>query len=426
MNGEITGERFLIDDIDTGMPIRSNFVGKKNDKGNRMTENKFLDFDIFDKNNTVNNKASYNYNDSINNLGYSSINEIDNTGNNLIEQKLFNNYKQFNNEYVWFFYSNIEKYMNTSFLLNLNNILNIFGMLYIGSMGETQTTIKNYFSLPDKQTLFQEISLIKQYLKKNNSYFMNDFILLPKTKKYNERFLDYISNNLNIKFFDPYDNEEYYKLNHFFEDNLFKVEHISGKDGMIVLTNGYVIPNFKQKFHSLKKINFMDNMFPRQEPSLYAENNIYNYYDDDSIKILEIDSECNKVTFGFILTEENSNFSIDNLNEFINKMKRTQISQVIIPKINLNFKFRYSSILKKSGLETLFYDCTIPELTKNNIKVIDVIQNTKFILHEKNNLTKNINQKQNNYKINFILNKSFVFYTRLVSTGMIISIGQYI
>lgn len=426
MNGEITGERFLIDDIDTGMPIRSNFVGKRNDKSNRMTENKFLDFDIFDKNNSVTNKASYNYNDSINNLGYSSINEIDVTGNNLIEQKLFNNYKQFNNEYVWFFYSNIQKYMNSSFSLNLNNILNIFGMLYIGCVGESQSTIKNYFSLPDKQTLFQEVSLIKQYLKKNCSYLMNDFILLPKTKKYNERFLDYISANLNIKFFNPFDQNEFNNLNHFFEDNLFKSEHVTGKDGMIILTNGFVLPIFKQKFNSLKKLNFHDNSFPRQEIGLYAENNIYNYYDDDSIKILEIDSECNKLTFGFILTEENSNFSIDNLNDFINRMKKTQISQVVIPKMSLNFKFRYSSILRKSGVESLFYDMSIPELTKNNIKIIDVIQNTKFILHEKNNLTKNINQKHSNQKINFVLNKSFVFYTRLISTGMIISIGQYV
>jgi hypothetical protein len=125
--GEITGDQFVYDNIDKGMPVRGNFTPNKNDKKN-ILDNSNLDFDLFDK------KTNFNisYYDPISN----NISVVD--SRNIITdniQKFSNNI----DNYGIFLFNNIQKYLlKNNYFLSGYNIITILSSLYISSKNKTQ------------------------------------------------------------------------------------------------------------------------------------------------------------------------------------------------------------------------------------------------------------------------------------------------
>ena len=398
--------------FDRGMPMRPEFeINKSNNDFNNVRS--INDF----KNQRPNkNISSYEPNNS-----FADINSDTKLSDNISEINV--NINNINN-FGLFLYDNLIQVMNTNFIFSPYLIYSIFGSLFIGSDGNTEVELKNYFNFPRVDILSGGLTEInKKYLNQQmlkSELSMGNCIIFTDELDYNPEFC----NNINLftkirkinKLNSSRESEEINKIvMNILGNNKKSINQQSLENNCITLLNyAKLNPRWMSNFSKITKNNGMEFM--------HAFNQSFGYFEQPRLQVLELESTGN-ICFGIIygdieLNEKNYKFIISNL-------KRTYLREVCIPKFTIQTKLRYTNILKETDLKTIFLDLNVPNLFKSECEITDCIQNIEFNLTE--NSEKNTNTKSQSVITSktFIVSQAFRFYVRLKSNNCLLFLGSY-
>ena len=411
--GEITGNKYNngINNYSTSLmstvDLRTN--KKIYDTGNRL-------FELYDK------KADFNisyYDGGLLNPNYSDVNINDSVMSYDDPIICFNN---INLDYGCFLLDNIINLTKESKSFSPYSILSFIICLYASAKYDTETLLKNYFKLPQKELLFRGLNEITKYIKKTKYFKIDNFIILNSNIKVNEHFIKYINNICKSIIHDAIGTTENIiaSLGYKFPKKIFHKNQFNNFN-IIFLSCMHFKTIWDSPFDKIIFSKFNN----RNENMLYAQNKKCYYYEDSNVKLVEL-AMCDQIfNFGFIISKT-SILPIINDKQFknyIKSLKYCSINEIMIPKINLYNKIRLNSIIQKTGLNNIFEKIIIPEFVLSETNITDILQNISIDID--NNYY--LNAKNTDIKINsnFICNKSFIYYLRCVSTDSLIIIGQY-
>ena len=446
--GEITGVE--IDpkdfDIDHGMPMRSQYTFKKGNQdlqpdSDRST-NKYLDFNIY--NDETPTKFNVSYHDPTNN----SLFDFTNFTNN--DTKLVKNTDDANsmrnniNDFSWYLHENISHLMpHTNTLINSFGIMSTSGALYLASKGEQEQELRNYFSFNTKTNVYQGLSLNKKYIDKSECYENHNLIIINKDTNPNTQFINYIkpiAECIIVSVSKDDATKESVKINKYINNMfngvpgiIFRKDHIENLE-ITCLCVSLLRTVWKEPFDEIlanhKMFNTKTNSY-KSVPAMRMYNKTHLYFEDVDKQILELPMYDDVFNMGIIIMKKHKltpDIDIKTFNLYANNLKPVIIDEIIIPKFTGQSKLRISSLFKKTGLEKIFAKAELPELTKNNSYVTDVIQNCTIIVDEKYSETAEKPRTKHNtstvYNRKFIVSGSFIYYFKCVSTGAIILVGQ--
>lgn len=445
--GEITGSNMNTSDIDIGMPMRS----QCSDPRKKYVEEpkRYTDFDIFDESLIDNNQVNISYYDP--NGGNISI--IESSNENLDTRDTQHNIDPYeyciniSNNHSLFLYDNIKHVMNGNICHPSYGIFSMFTGLYLASSGYTTNYIASYFNFCDKHTMTEGIIEINKYMNKKNIEVTNFLIINGDKGIYNEKFINYISSIFTPIYVNHNDaTREANRINKIFYlkygsmfDKMISTHHLTSNMSCIYLNINVINVIWSNVFDKIVKMDFMS--FPsgniESQPStisvsqkyyMYKNGGTFDYYEDDMIQLLEV--PYGDISVGFI-KEKNSKLSFEitsrEYNVYISNMKKTKIGKLLIPKFKQTYRVRLNNIMKKTGLKHIFDHIDVPELTHDNIKINDIIQNTyiNFDCKLNSSIDNGKSGNKNNSNINFILNKPFTYYIRygnlILVTGNLIN-----
>ena len=421
-HGEITGEEFAFDEVDRGMPIRSNFNPSKNDKKISI-DNTIGAFSIFEKKQT----KKLNPFDPYETVQYSNLNET--VGNS--------NYTNIIDTAGVYLFENT--YITDNVILPLN-FVNVLCCLYVASKGKTTIELQKYLSLPTKQQIFNNLQIFGKYLKSLEYINLNQFIILPYSLNINK---SYVSNMSQLRFLQysttnvpEYESE---KINQYITSTnktryatVIRPHHITHSKGnnkpVICLITGTIRPQWKVNFDG-----YYDGIFGNRKCTyLVAQNKQFNYYKDDNVEAVMINSFDDKLTFGIICDNENRKtrfeLSVEYLSMIIDNSDPRMFSQLLIPQIKKNYNLRYTNLMKSAGVETIFKQCEIPECINSNIYISDIVQSV-YIAIDRNQTTRTttpikVENRQNMLKMRVM--SGFRFFIRLNELNCFLVLGSFV
>lgn len=414
--GEITGDIMDYDEIDKGMPYRSQFNPKKNEFIYDTNENysRYTDFDIFDESKESNKNISY-FDPNIPNASNleENIRVLNNSDpNGLISDSI--------NNYGLFMYDNIRNLIDDiSFCYNYG-IFILYSCLFAHS---NDLEIKNFFNMYNKDICEKGVLGINKYLDKSECLDIKNIIFYDKNLNSNIDKLDNVIlyeinknnihneiNNLNLWINKTYGN---ILKNVISGESLMKVNISLYSVGLIRTV--WKIPFVKiisSKFYGFNSIDLMDFM--------QNSNNTYLYFEDNTIQAIELPFYDNILSMIIILPKIKLNkmFKIDikDLDIYMNNLKPTLIDELLLPKFTKHFKLRYSNILKKCGLKSSFQFLNT-NIFNQSSHVSDVAQNIILIVDEKCYKNNEFNYSFKGKGKKMIINKPFFFCIRIKQTN---------
>jgi hypothetical protein len=426
--GEITGDQFMYNDIDQGMPVRGNFMPNKNDK-KTIFDNTVNDFDLFDKKSNL----KINYFDPQNDNYNSGIAKLDNMTNKSIindMDKMANNI----DEYGYLLFNNVQKYLlKNHYLLASYNLTNILTSLYIGSKNKTLLELKNYLNLSEKQKCMNDLNMFYNEINQLRYCSLINFLIVPYDFKINKTLLNYLDCIKVLNYEGKYSdlNKECLQINKYISNshkddflNTIKPHHLKD-DSILGLISGKIEPIWKNNFDEIVKDTFL-SFKKREQNFLIARNKNYNYCKYDSMELIELQTYDNKMSFGIILSNDDyfPNITSELMNYMIDNLAPTKFKYLMLPQINENIKMKYGSILKETGLVRIFNSLEIPELiTNNNICLNDILQNIHLVINKNNTNTTNSEKVSSTYAKK--INTPFMYYLRINTINTILCMGQY-
>jgi hypothetical protein len=295
----------------------------------------------------------------------------------------------------FFLLNNMIPIIDRSFVINSLGLYNIFGALYMASKGNTEVELKNYFSYPKRDALYRGLTEITDGLESISKHIkFGSYVLFSNRFAYNMK-------------------------NMVTPDNLDKMD-------VILLNSSVITPIWKQKFDYIDERVFKSSHGDMRCEYMTSVGKTHGYYEDSKIQIVELCCAGDKLTMGIIIAKE---LEIPKLNEerihfYIQHLKPTILDEVSIPMFKTQTKLRYTNILKKTELKTVFMDLIIPEFISDDCKLDDVIQNIEIII---SNRSINNNEVNRGYRTirKFVASTSFIYYFRYAPTNTIITLGIY-
>jgi serine protease inhibitor len=426
-SGEITGEELYSKNaFDKGMPIRSQYNIKKSmhDENVNVNVNKHLDFSIY--NSDLEREFNINYHDPVGNKGvYSDLKISMQTMSMQTKTKIICG-KGIEN-IGFFLLENMLQVMTSSFIISGYGIYSIFGGLYTASKGTTEIELKNYFNYPNKDILYDGLLEIQDNINDSSNFMKHyNMIIFNSDITYNNKYLQFLetitdSKPVNISkavyesnIINNYTNKKIGKNMRtiVLPDNLKNMD-------VILLNTAYLSPTWNTSFDGIK-IGLFNNLIKQKYMQSTAKK--FMYFKNSTTALLELISIDNKIGVGFLLT--NDTLDENNTHHWINNLKITLLDEVLIPTFKLTTKIRYTNILKKTDLLTIFRDLNVPNMFTDECSISDVIQNIEFTV-----TNKCINERERNttFRSNkkFILDKPFVFYVRHIKSNTILFTGAY-
>jgi len=426
--GEITGDQLMYNNIDQGMPVRGNFTPNKNDK-KTIQDNVNMDFDLFDK------KSNFkvNYYDPMSDMtnNVARLNNVKSLHviNNDIE-KMSNNI----DEYGYFLFNNVMKYSLKNHILiasfNLNIILT---SLYIASKNKSLLELKNYLNLSEKQKCMSDINMFYSEFEKLSYCNLTNFILAPYDFKINKTFINYLECIKILNYEDKYSNLENeclkintYISNHHKTDfsNTIKPHHLK-ENSILALISGKIEPMWGNNFDEVIRETFLSYR-KREQNFILARNKNYYHSTYNNMELIEMRTYDNKMSFGIIISNGDSFpiISSECVNHMIDNLVLTKFKYLMIPQINDKLKFRYTNVLKESGLNRIFNSLDIPELiSNNNIYLNDIVMNIHLVIDRNKQSYNNIEKPIAAHAKK--INTPFIYYLRLNTMNTILCMGQY-
>lgn len=335
------------------------------------------------------------------------------------------------NNYGIFLFNNLNQIMRQPFIFSPLMIYSIFGSIYLGSDGNTQVELKNYFNFPRNDTLTSGLNYIMD-LFSNTKIPNGNCIIFADNIDHNQEFCKYINNFTKIRKVNTNNAEkEAENINEIIsqliktgikksivKDNLINCDVLFLNYASInpiwinVFNPNYIKDIFNSKYQGKIQHNFM-----------IARNETFGYYDTPYYQVLEMKS-INNVSFGIILGD--IEFTQKLFDSLILNLKATTLAQVKIPVLKIQTKLRYTNIMKQTDLKTVFLDLNVPELFTSTCKLDDVIQNIEIIIDRNIGASKTngINARIKTVK-EFNADITFTYYLRQTDTNCILFVGSY-
>lgn len=377
-------------------------------------------------------------------------NEINNNENdilNVIEDNIISNA---NNKLTIELFDNFDGASN---LFSPLSVIFALSILQLGALGETNNQLSRIF---DHKYNLDELQYIHQLLYKN-VIRMSNYILINKINKINDEYIGMIKNISNIMI-DDFTNGALisYKVNNDIENvtdgmikNIISEDEIHNSMSLIIINSTYFKASWKLKFD----VNLTSKMkFHRTSTNMVDmmyQRNYFNYYENNSIQMIELPYDENDYVMGIILPkhiyqEIDLDYSINNIprftiseiNEFINNLQFTNID-IFIPKFIEKKRFDMTPLIQKMGITDIF-DPNKAELDilNKNVYLSKIIHETLIIVDEvgieaptKKNYSKLSTQKngedyENKPKV-FMANHAFIYYIRHYPSNIILFYGDY-
>jgi len=327
------------------------------------------------------------------------------------------------NDFALFFYENLLNVMNTNFIFSPFLIYSTFGALFLGSDGNTEVELKNYFNMPRNDVLTGGLTeLYQKYLNQSvlkgeiifgncviftdeldyNPQFCNNINIFTKIRKVNQNNCEKEADDINKI------------ISMMTKNNKKSISAQNILSNCITLLNyANITPTWKCNFTKTSKINGLDFM--------HAYKQQFGYFEQPNLQVIELESTGN-ICFGIIYGDIELN--IKNYKFIISNLKKHTLNEVTIPKIKIQTKLRYTNVLKETDLKTVFMDLDLPNMFTTNCELSDCIQNIEFNLTNRCDYTPTKDQGFVTSK-NFIINSAFRFYVRLKSNNCILFLGSF-
>lgn len=418
--GEITGQKFMISQIDHGMPLRSMYNTKKVDYDKLKSYNR-NDFDLFDDASGKMTNITYDDSDQgklINDTSGISINI---------------------NKFSINLFSLLKRYLNDHFCISPYGLYNIFGVIYFSSKGISENDLSKYFLMIHKNEILGELTSLKQLLDKiiqTKQLILKDIILINNDLTINKTYIEYTDSIIEIYPFclNNYENEtininKY--INKLSNSPKLLIQPISNKiiaKGKIISLNcGFIKPIWKEPFDKIFDSKFIGNT-TRIIKTLGQIDHHYEYYEDNFNQLIEFRCIGDILSMGIILPKEyiEPNITYEQISLMMKNIKMTYLDEVRIPVFTEQIKMKLTNVLYHDGLKSIFHKLYIPEFINKETKISDIVQNLTIIITNNDNI-KHHNKQINSYisNIKFIADHPFIYYFKLIPTNTIIIMGYY-
>jgi len=430
--GEITGE-IINDDYqnyDQGMPIRSQYNIKKPLHDSNM----YTDFDIFNKQkNTSDFKVSSFDPGSSGTTGYADVMvsmtklsnqvqpaEICSNGVEKIGFNLFNN-----------LFGSLQK---SNFITNGYGLYSLFSSLYLASTGTTEIELKNYFDFPKKEYIYKGLyKVIDETNAINKMFNSRNIIIIGNDVPYNMHYCDNIRDlgiifRVNISKPDT-EADRVNKLIKKLMGHDMRRTVISENiiDLQVMFANLLVIrPIWHVAFDKVVKGSFYTHDGKRDANYMYGVGKSFGYYEDNLIQLVEVKCLKQSSSMGIILAKNDDEFDFDEtkIKFYISHLKDVVLDEIKIPTFKQDLKMRYNSILKVTGLNTVFTKIVAPDFFPETAVLHDVVQNVSIVV---DNIYGQQHELNRGYRTSrkFLATKPFIYYFRLTDTNTILLVGSY-
>jgi serine protease inhibitor len=437
--GEITGDRFYASELEQGMPMRDFLVNEKQLLDKKESQNQYLDFDLYSKNQNIKN-VSY-FDPHGNNTGtnemFSQINEPETekkhkpysmseftytlNGNSIL---LYNGIKNS--------LSKVSKIVISPFSI----MLSLF-VLYLGAHGETHDELKQFLNLPDKNIVSELAKKIRIFIEKSGFISQHNMIYLPV---YNQAFYSTVSdlsvideldiNNINYE--RNRINSLVRKLTKGIISNVISDKCLSSNSRIVCVNTTIIKPKLKNPFYKNNTTKELFNGNHSRLIHMMSEKNIPCLYSENSKnRLLELDL-YNEFMMGFIMSKSNCipNIDYSELMSYWKNLQETKIRNIKIPKFKYQCRYKADSLLKKLGVINMFINGKFPNMTpiSSGLNVTDIIHHSVIIFEEQGILygTKQQSFVTDTSNIDFIVNKPFIFYIRHYPTNTLILLGLFV
>jgi serine protease inhibitor len=450
--GEITGEHIQIDELEQGLPMRK-FMTENKKYNEDDIVNPFLDFNLYDSSTKNNNISYYDPNTTTNIFEISNYEKMDNPelDKNITNDKvdetndnnLINKLENYNDEFNSFIYKELCSIINTNFVVSPYSILLLLITLYRSSKGETEQQIKYFFNDFEKNMYFNFMSKTNSNILKNEkqSIFISNSIVVSNELELDFSFQKYITNIL-VDLVNEVDFNYDKHSNNFNLKKSFVIEKKELNDKLkiykiILISEIHIKPQWDIPFlkSETKILQFLRNNKIIHLPMMRIYNNNFKYYKNEYHQMIEIPYD-EEMVFGVILQKNTDNFlniNFKTIKHYISNLSITNIRTLAIPKFSQKNKLNLKSLFKKNNLYDILNDADLSTIyTKAlNVSVGDIIQDINITIDDsyigtvKSAHTNNKNNKNNKNIVDFIANKSFIYYSRHVVTNAIIFIGIF-
>lgn len=454
-SGEITGKDMRMGDGEYGMPMRSQFFGKKLTKKEDTVNTFRSDFDLYDEDETITNKYKINSYDPVGSiktpgmsgLGYSGFNEV-HTGTDKVIPELYgsdpgsfisvnaNNFSAQMNLLLQTQYGSHDK-----FCISAYSLFCIFSGIYTVSQGRTETDIYDYFGMISKENIHDGLIYINNLMEKiSDQVNIKNIIFVSDEHIINNQIVKYLSKIVTIQPIAPTHSDTEYKIINGYLKRISNgvIAPISKKiidnANVLCLSAGYIRPKWKISFTKVIESQFkkLDNTH-KLVKMLNIMDTQFDYCEDNFMQMIEFKCIGEKLSMGIILPKELNEPTIkaSELISCIKELRPTMFDEVSIPTFVQQMKIRLSNIIYQSGLKTIFTGLYIPELIKNSeSRISDIVQNITVVVTNVNTTNDNKKKTDKRYRsgisnIKFVADHPFLYYFRLIPTNTIILMGYY-
>lgn len=428
--GEITGEQFVVDELEQGMPMRQ--LIQDHDVDN-IAYNPKLDFDLYDKDSTI----DITYHDP-KNTPYSNLDEVsapilnDKESNPLLIYTLCTN--SFSAYILRMFRSVLKKDKSYQVILSPLSILNTLSILYRASRGETQEELYRSIYFKHKEMIYRGVSDVINQLKKQPDLYFYNFVL--STTDINKTYQKYVSGiGMLIPIGKDYKREAS-RINDLaskYTNGMF-TNIIAANDLVNSQVTGISIMFSKTNWlypfpKSLTQhTNFKYKSAVKRVVSMCLYDKRLNYTDDSEYQVLELDYKNRMISMGFILPKHNilPKITEQQLNKYIDRLTPNYISIVQIPRFIHEGKYRLNGVLNKMSINKIFHNATLTDMTPNSTKLSNILHHCAIIVDEGSD--QQAPNKTHGPMINpsnnvFIADHPFIYYLRYKPLNLILLMG---
>ncbi len=329
---------------------------------------------------------------------------------NLVENSENNNEVNFaiNNNFS-FEITNYLNYKFSKYVFNIFSLLNIFKILYLCSIGNTEILLSKIFKeAKNPDQIIDDLITALDIVNQNN--FMTYNFLISKDlvnekpfSKFNKilRILNFNKNILH-KINSYIITKSHHKINNI----LFDIS--TNTNGIDVISACYLNIVLPLSTNS----NF-----------LIGVDMICNYYEDNNIKLIEIPcSNYRSLVFDVVMIKQHFAVDMNDINKIISEeLSKKKISIIKIPVFKVESNINCNNMLRNLHVDNIFQILEL-NIVNNTSHINNILQKCIIEVGGNNN---NNNKLHKTNGISFICN-NFMYYVRDIKTNMFIISGKFL
>lgn len=457
--GEITGEIIGRDQLEAGMPLRPKarvttdryrMIDEEEQRQQQVMTNPKLDFDLFHEKPS----SKFSYYDPLNeNITKQNIMEFSDFGKDerilpdTFSKSPSDLFSQINNQFTFAFLNKFLRNMKQpkELILSPYSILQVFVLLYLGSKNQTERDLQNYFSFPDKQSLYNSVCNINSHLNQSGVFSKMNLVLIPNHLNVNSAYVEYINRLGHLKKYSKQNAMmETQKYNHMIANmtngliqNLLEPGMFQGINAVLLINVIYFYSKWKYSFDRRStRPEIFNGITRKQVPMMNLSDKKFRYFEDHMNQVLEMDYRDNVFTMGIILPKGSQmpTLNFQQYIHYVNNLREQKISTLKLPRFRHESRYDIKRLFEKDGLKDTLNKTDIGDIVTSKLGyyVDQIIHNAVIMVNEEGTeaaaatlMCVNSFSSSSNKPINFIANHPFLYYIRHKPTNMVIFVGQY-